>query len=267
METKHWVAAAVLIVLWLAETFLPFFLQLRSADQRIRHDLRNLALGAINAALGAVARAAVFVGLDVWAESNQIGLLRQWDLKGPLAVLLAVVFLDIWTYWWHRLNHIVPFLWRFHRTHHSDPAMDATTAVRFHTGEILMSWIARAAVVPLLGVSIVQLAFYESLLLPVVLFHHSNLRLPRWLDLGLLAIVVTPAMHRVHHSRLVEEANSNYGSLLPWWDVVFRSLRLRPDVQNITYGVDEFADARWQTLGGMLRTPLAENRSSDKPEG
>jgi len=264
METKYWVAAAVLIVLWLAETFLPFFLQLRSADQRIRHDLRNLALGAINAA---VARAAVFVGLDVWAESNQIGLLRQWDLGGPLAVLLAVGFLDIWTYWWHRLNHIVPFLWRFHRTHHSDLAMDATTAVRFHTGEILMSWIARAAVVPLLGVSIVQLVFYESLLLPVVFFHHSNLRLPRWLDLGLLAIVVTPAMHRVHHSRLIEEANSNYSSLLPWWDVVFRSLRLRPDVQNITYGVDEFADARWQTLGGMLRTPLAENRSLDKPDG
>lgn len=263
METKQWIAATVLVVLWLAETYLPFFLQLKGAGERIRHDVRNLVLGAINSVLGAAAVAAVFVELDLWAETQRVGLLRQWNLSEPLAVVLAVVLLDVWTYWWHRLNHIVPFLWRFHRTHHSDPAMDTTTGVRFHTGEILMSWMARLAVLPLLGVSIAQLALYESLLLPVVLFHHSNLRLPRWLDFGLLAVVVTPAMHRVHHSHLIEETNSNYGSLLPWWDLLFGSLRLRKDVENITYGVDEFADERWQTIGGMLRTPMEETERRD----
>jgi len=265
MEPKHWTAATVLVLLWLAETWLPFFRQLHgNLRERLVHDARNLAWGAINSLLAAVAMSTVFVGLDGWAQARQFGLLRQWELPTPwLATLLAVVLMDVWTYWWHRFNHIVPLFWRFHRTHHSDLAMDVSSAVRFHTGELLLSWTARVAVVPLLGVSLVQLAFYEGLLLPVVLFHHSNLRLPRWLDFGLLAVVVTPAMHRVHHSRVPAETNSNYSSLLPWWDVVFGSLRLRRDVENIQYGLDQLTDPRWQTFGGMLRTPLAQDETMD----
>ena len=256
MQTKHWIAASVLVVLWLAETYRPFFGQLRNWRERLRHDFFNLLLGAFNAVLGGLAIVYVFTQLDAWTETQQLGLLRQILLPNWLAMVLAVVLLDFWTYWWHRLNHALPFLWRFHRTHHSDPAMDASTGVRFHLGEIFLSWTARLAVLPLLGVSLVQLATYEALLLPVVLFHHSNLRLPRWLDFGLLVVMVTPAMHRVHHSRELVETNSNYGSLLPWWDWLFGSLRLRRDVENIRYGLDEFADRRWQTFGGMMRTPL-----------
>lgn len=258
METKHWVSVTVLVILWLAESYRPFFANFTDTRERLRHDVRNLAWGAVNAALGAAALALAFVQLDAWSEKQQQGILRQFALPDWLALVLAVVLLDFWTYWWHRLNHALPFLWRFHRTHHSDVAMDVSSGVRFHTSEIFFSWVMRLAVLPALGVSLVQLATYEALLLPVVLFHHSNLKLPRWLDFGLLAIVVTPAMHRVHHSREVTETNSNYGSLLPWWDWLFGSLRLRRDVENITYGLDEFGDPRWQTLRGMLRTPLGD---------
>jgi len=260
MEPKHWIVAGVLIALWLAETYLPFFQQLGKLRDRFQHDFRNLVLGAVNALLGAVAIAVVFTGIDVWSEANQFGLLRQFDWPTWVTVVVAVLLLDLWTYWWHRLNHVIPFLWRFHRTHHSDPAMDASTGVRFHTGEILLSWLARVAVLPLLGVSIAQLVIYESLLLPVVLLHHSNLRLPKWLDFGLLPVLVTPAMHRVHHSRERIETNSNYGSLFPWWDWLFGSLRIRRDVENIHYGLDEFAEEKWQTLSGLLRTPLGERQ-------
>lgn len=258
METKHWIAATILVSLGLAETFSPFFPQLQTARARITHDLRNLVVGAINAILATVILASLFVGIDTWTTANSFGLLRWCHLSPWLSTCLAIVLLDIWTYWWHRFNHVVPLLWRFHRTHHSDTAMDVSTAVRFHTGELILSWIARLAIVPLLGISLVQLAIYESLLLPIVLFHHSNLRLPRWLDYGLLAIIVTPAMHRVHHSRIEKETNSNYSSLLSWWDIVFGSFRLRPDVENIRYGLDEFTDPQWQTLTGMARTPLAK---------
>ena len=258
METKHWVAAGVLVTLTLAESYAPFFAQLRSPRDRVQHDFRNLALGAINALLGSLAIAAVFFQLDQWAETRQFGLLRQFVLPDWAGFVLAILLLDFWTYWWHRISHVVPFLWRFHRTHHSDPAMDASTGVRFHTGEILLSWLLRIVVIPLAGVSLVQLAAYEAVLLPIVLFQHSNLRLPRWLDFGLLALVVTPAMHRVHHSHLVTETNSNYGSLLPWWDWLFGSLRLRSDVENIVFGLDEFQDEQWHTMGGLLRTPLRD---------
>jgi len=253
MEPKHWVAASVLVVLWLAETYLPFFWQLESFRERFRHDARNLIMGAINAVLSVVAIATVIVWIDIWGESYHAGLLRQFTWPSWLSLIAAVILLDFWTYWWHRLNHAIPFLWRFHRMHHSDPAMDTTTGVRFHTGEM--------------GVSLTQLVFYESLLLPVVLFHHSNVRLPKWLDFGLLVLVVSPAMHRVHHSHLREETNSNYGSLLPWWDWLFGSMRLRRDVENIQYGVDEFADKQWQTLPGMLRTPLGESELSGESRG
>lgn len=265
METKHWIAAAVLISLALAETLFPFFRQLPTARERLTHDFRNLIVGAINSLLAIAAISLVFGGIDHWATANSFGLLRWTHLPPWLSTCLAIIFLDIWTYWWHRINHAVPLLWRFHRTHHSDTAMDVSTAVRFHTGELVLSWMARMVLVPLLGISLVQLAVYESLLLPVVLFHHSNLRLPRWIDYGLLAIIVTPAMHRVHHSRIVAETNSNYGSLTPWWDVVFGSFRLRPDVENIRYGLDEFTDLKWQTLTGIARTPLAD-AESEKPK-
>jgi sterol desaturase/sphingolipid hydroxylase (fatty acid hydroxylase superfamily) len=173
-----------------------------------------------------------------------------------IEVTLAFVLLDFWMYVWHRANHRVPFLWRFHRMHHSDPQMDASTGARFHPGEILLGGLAGLVVIPVLGIALWQLVIYEAVLFCVVLLHHSNLRLPTWLDHGLLVLVVTPAMHRVHHSRLHAERDSNYGSVLPYWDLLLGSFRLRTDARTIEIGLDGFDDPRLQGFTGLLRTPF-----------
>ncbi|MEX0977335.1 MAG: sterol desaturase family protein [Pirellulales bacterium] len=201
--------------------------------------------------------------VTVEVSSRDLGLVRWLSLPAVAATAVALLILDLWMYIWHRLNHAVPFLWRFHRMHHSDTAVDASTGVRFHTGEIVMSGLARAALLPVLGLSLWQLALYDALLLPVVLFHHSNVRFPRWLDYHLTWCVVTPAMHRVHHSRWRPETNSNFASILPLWDRLFRSFRLREDARTINLGLAEFDDQQWQTLWGMIRTPAAR-RNEDK---
>jgi len=269
LEPKTIVAAAFLVLLWTAEGFLPFFPEFpgRIRD-RVRHDLRNLTLGVGNALLVALLFGGLFVVQESWAEAAGFGLLRVLDVPIWLQLVAAVLLFDLWMYAWHRANHRIPFLWRFHRMHHSDPALDASTGLRFHPGELVLSSIARLAILPLLGMSLWHLAIYEAILLPVILFHHSNVRFPRWVDLGLLAMVVTPAMHRVHHSRWQPETDSNYGSILPWWDRLFGSFRLRRDPSTIELGLDELSDGKWQSISGLLRTPLAETGTerSDQPD-
>ena len=259
LEPKTIVAAAFLVVLWTAEGFLPFFPEFPGRNgARVRHDLRNLTLGVGNALLVALLFGGLFVIQESWTDAAGFGLLRVLELPLWLQIVVAVLLFDLWMYAWHRANHRIGFLWRFHRMHHSDPALDASTGVRFHPGELILSSIARLAVLPLLGMSLWHLAVYEAILLPVILFHHSNVRFPRWLDLGLLRLIVTPAMHRVHHSRWQPETDSNYGSVFPWWDRVFGSFRLRGDPSTIEIGLDGLSDGKWQSIGGLLRTPLAE---------
>jgi sterol desaturase/sphingolipid hydroxylase (fatty acid hydroxylase superfamily) len=159
-------------------------------------------------------------------------------------------------YLWHRANHAIPFLWRFHRMHHSDPAVDVTTALRFHVGEITLSSTLRLAVIPLLGLRLGEVILYETLLLPVIAFHHSNVALPEKWDRRLRAVIVSPNMHRVHHSDWQPETDSNFSSIFSWWDRLGRSFRLRPDIRALRYGLRDFDGQEWQNLWGLLRTPL-----------
>jgi sterol desaturase/sphingolipid hydroxylase (fatty acid hydroxylase superfamily) len=272
LTTKTVVTVAVLAALWLLETWLPFYAQFRDGrghrtkvGRRLHHDARNLTLGLGNALLLALAFGALLARAASLAESNHFGLLHRLAWPAWAEMLLGFVVFDLWMYLWHLANHKIPFLWRFHRMHHSDPEMDVTTGVRFHTGEVVLSAVARLAVLPLLGISVGQVAVYEAVFLPVVLFHHSNVRLPRWLDHGLLALIVTPAMHRVHHSRWQPETDSNYGSVFPYWDLLFRSFRLR-DAATIRLGLDGLDTPEWQTLVGMLRTPLQSPPTRRQPE-
>ncbi len=261
IEPKTLLAGIFLIALWTAEGLVPFYPHFGGGfRERLRHDARNLGIGAVNAALLALVAGAAFIGLELWADERGFGLFRLVDLPGWMELGFLILLFDLWMYVWHRANHRIPFLWRFHRMHHSDPEMDVSTGLRFHPGEMLLSAGARMAVLPLLGMSLWHLVIYEALLLPVILFHHSNVGLPRWLDYGLLAVVVTPAMHRVHHSRWQPETDSNYGSVFPWWDRLFRSFRLRDDARTISLGLEEFDGEEWQELGGMLRTPLGGAR-------
>lgn len=266
MEAKHLVTAGVLAALLAVEALAPAFVeQRRSWRQLVRHDARNLLVGALNAFCFSSLFATALLVAEHQVSMRGYGLLFLLDLPNWWRLVVGLLLFDLWMYWWHRLNHALPFLWRLHRMHHSDPAMDASSAVRFHPGEIFLSGVARLIVLPIIGMPLMLLLAYEAVLLPVILFHHANIRLPRWLDFGLFraGLLVTPAMHRVHHSRERDETNSNYGSVLPVWDRLFGSLRVRHDVENIDFGLPGFADSESQTLVGMLRTPLAQEEAGD----
>jgi len=263
------IAAFCLALLLALESWAP---AASGRRHRFRHAARNLMLGLLNAAASALLAAPLIAGVSVWAESSGFGLLRLVQLPPAMATVAAILLFDGWMYLWHRANHEISFLWRFHRVHHSDSEMDATTATRFHTGEILISSALRLAVIPLLGITTGQLLVYEMLLLPVILFHHSNVRFPERMDRCLRLVIVTPAIHRVHHSRLRPETDSNYASVFSFWDRIASTFRLRRDGQQVNFGLDEYDEEAWQTMRGLLITPFvpavknckSANRSLEK---
>ena len=142
--------------------------------------------------------------------------------------------------------------------HHSDLQMDCTTALRFHTGEIFFSSILRLVVIPILGMDFSQWILYEACLRPVILFHHSNVALPEKFDRMFRALIVTPNMHRVHHSELRPETDSNFSSVLSFWDRLFRSFKQRKDPKTLRYGLPYLKDEKWQSFLGMIETPWAK---------
>lgn len=252
------VSVSLLVGLLIWESFAPFFAFFAQAPgERVRHGVRNLTLGAVNAAFSGLVCVGVWWAVSHWAEARGFGLLR-WLGLSPWARLLGVFLLmDLWMYAWHRLNHRVPFLWRFHRMHHSDPQMDVTTANRFHLGEIFLSCGLRAPVIALIGLGLGELALYELVMFPVVQLHHANISLSAPLDRWLRVAIVTPFMHKVHHSNWPPETDSNFASLFSFWDRLFRTFRLRADPHTLRFGLDELRGAEHQTLVGLLKTPGA----------
>jgi sterol desaturase/sphingolipid hydroxylase (fatty acid hydroxylase superfamily) len=242
------------VLLWSWESFWPL-----TADRphRWRHAGRNMAVAVVNTVLLGVLFGAATVAMTLWAARHRSGLLHQLDLPGPGRWLLALLLLDGWLYVWHRLNHAVPLLWRFHRMHHADPEMDVTTATRFHPGEQIASATLRLGLIPLLGVTMAEILVYETLVIAVTMFHHANISLGP-ADRPLRWLLVTPRMHQIHHSRWRPETNSNYAVVLSLWDRLGRTFRRRSGPQPVELGLDGFDDDRWQTVAGMLRTPLAE---------
>jgi sterol desaturase/sphingolipid hydroxylase (fatty acid hydroxylase superfamily)/rhodanese-related sulfurtransferase len=257
----RWATGPILLFLLLWwETLTPFLPMFRNdSRQRTRHGLRNITIALLNSGMTALLFVGLWAATANWAAHNGFGLLN-WTGAPPLwHALAAVLALDFWTYWWHRLNHRLPFLWRFHRAHHSDTQMDVTTASRFHIGEILFSNVLRIPLILLLGIHLWEIVLYETALIAVIQFHHANIGLPRRVDQLLRCFIVTPAMHKVHHSRWQPETDSNYSSLLSVWDRVFRSFRLRDDPRTIQFGLDDFAKPEDQTLPGILKTPLDQS--------
>jgi sterol desaturase/sphingolipid hydroxylase (fatty acid hydroxylase superfamily) len=203
---------------------------------------------------------AVLSGLTVkaiaWADVRSLGLTQQFALSDAAGTVFVFLLFDIWMFFWHMANHRIGFLWRFHRAHHSDIEMDTTTALRFHPGELILSTFIRLPVVLLLGMSFAQLVFFELVLNLSTLFHHSNLAVPERWDRVLRTVIVTPNMHRVHHSVELSETNSNFTSLLSMWDRLYRTFRLREDTRAITIGLPRFREEKWQRLWGFLITPV-----------
>jgi sterol desaturase/sphingolipid hydroxylase (fatty acid hydroxylase superfamily) len=255
-QSRAVTAALVLAVLWTIESVAPMFVGRR---RRPSHVAANLGLAAINTGVS-FAFAFVVLSVTELARSKGFGLVNFFPMPAWLQWVAALLLFDCWQYWWHRMNHRIPFFWRFHAVHHADAELDASSGVRFHTGEIILSFLARLLVLPLIGISILQLAVYEALALPVILFHHSNLRIPARLDRSLRWLVVTPWMHYVHHSRWQPETDSNSSSLLSFWDRIFRSFRLREKPAEISLGLDHWQEREWRHLPGMLAAPFRKRQ-------
>ncbi len=233
-----------------------------SVEQKAGREGRNLAVAALSAAAIQVAEKPVTGPLTALVERRRWGLLKRLPLPAWLEVPLAVALLDYTLYLWHVLVHQVPFLWRFHLPHHADLDLDASTALRFHFGEMVLSVPWRAAQVLTLGVSPLSLSVWQTATLLEILFHHSNVELPVEVERWLSRLIVTPRMHGIHHSMVPEETASNWSSGLTLWDWLHGTLRLNVPQEEITIGVPAYRDPREVTLPQVLAMPFEEQRDS-----
>ena len=261
------IAISMLFLLLLWESASPYFLFFRTrSGNRLRHGGRNIFLGIFNGLIVAVIFAGLWLLIIGWTTDRGYGLLNLAEIPTWLHVMGAFILLDFWTYWWHRFNHILPFLWRFHKVHHSDPFMDVTTANRFHLGEIVFSSLLRLPVFIIIGNTLGELALYEIFLFANNQVQHANIGLSASGDKILRIFLTSPAMHKVHHSRWLPETNSNYTSLLSVWDRLFRSFRLRADPHEICFGLDDTDQPRQQTIPGLFLMPTEKGNPPITPQ-
>jgi len=232
-------------------------------DQRIGRRRRwpaNLGVVVLDTLLVRLLFPVTAVGLALLAEARGWGLLNAFAVASWVAIPLAVIVLDLAIYLQHVLFHAVPALWRLHRMHHADLEFDVTTGSRFHPLEILLSMIIKLGVVAALGAPAIAVLIFEVLLNATSLFNHGNVRIPARFDRGLRWMVVTPDMHRVHHSIESRETNSNFGFNLPWWDRLFGTYRDQPAAghEAMVIGIEQFRDPAELRLDRMLLQPLRD---------
>jgi len=202
------------------------------------------------------------VGLAVLAESRGWGVFNAIELPRWSAVLASVVALDLVLYLQHVLFHRTPALWRLHRMHHADLELDVTSGVRFHPAEIVLSMLIKLAAIAALGAPAIAVIIFEVLLNASSMFSHANVRIPIRLDALLRLMVVTPDMHRLHHSVIQRESNANFGFSLPWWDRLFHTYRAEPEAgqEGMTLGLENFRSPRELRLDKMLLQPLRSDQ-------
>lgn len=234
----------------------------RSVEPKLRHDVRNFTLAALSAVTVQLAELPVALPLSAWSDEQGFGLVKLLAMPGWLEMMLAVILLDYTLYLWHVLMHKVPLLWRCHLPHHVDLDMNASTALRFHVTELLVSVPWRACQIVLIGVSPLALSIWQTTTLVVVIFQHSNVELPLWLERWLTYLIVTPRMHGIHHSIIPQEQNANWSSGLTLWDRLHRTLRLNVPHDAVTIGVPAYRDPSEVTLPKVLVLPFAAQRPS-----
>ena len=229
----------------------------------------NLGLVVVNSLLVRALFPTAAVGVALFAQSKGWGLFnwigfngQEWSGAAP--VILSIVLLDFAIWGQHLLFHVVPFFWRVHRVHHADLDLDLSSGLRFHPVEILLSMVIKAGIILLLGPPAVAVLLFEILLNATSMFNHSNVRLPLVVDHLLRWIIVTPDMHRVHHSWITEETNSNYGFNLTWWDRLLGTYRPQPAAGHLdmTIGTHQFRDRGDLRLDRMLVQPLSGDQQN-----
>lgn len=261
----------VLLLMALWEVAAP---RRRQEIPRLLRWSNNLALVVVDTLVVRLTFPVVAVGLALTAQQKGWGFFNIVETPERLAILASVILLDLVIYLQHVMFHAVPALWRLHRMHHADLEFDVTTGLRFHPVEILLSMALKLAAVAALGPPAIAVLIFEVLLNGTAMFNHSNIRMPLGLERMLRWIVVTPDMHRVHHSILPAETNSNFGFNLPWWDRLLGTYRGQPEAGHdaMTIGIEQFRTPRDLWLDRMLVQPLrgpasgySINREDTKP--
>ena len=204
--------------------------------------------------------AAVLAATATWAQDQGMGLFNTTVLPGAPALVLSILALDLLVYGQHVAFHRMPVLWRLHRVHHADLDIDFTTGVRFHPVEIILSLLIKMAAVTALGAPVAAVVLFEMLLNATAMFNHGNVRLAPALDSAIRVVLVTPDMHRVHHSVIARETNSNFGFCLSLWDRIFATYRAQPEAGHdaMTIGLPFFRDEADQGLWKLLANPIVE---------
>jgi sterol desaturase/sphingolipid hydroxylase (fatty acid hydroxylase superfamily) len=236
----------------------------RQAFGRLTRWPGNLGIVVLDVLLARLVFPTAALGVALAAQSQGWGLFHGLELPMGLAIAASVILLDLAIYLQHVLFHAVPALWRLHRMHHADLDFDVTTGLRFHPLEILLSMAIKLGVIAALGAPAVAVLIFEVLLNATSMFNHGNVRLPLRLDRVLRWVVVTPDMHRVHHSVTPRETNSNFGFNLPWWDRLFGTYRAQPAAghDSMTIGIEQFRDPRELRLDRMLVQPFRDDDRS-----
>ncbi len=218
--------------------------------------LKNFGLAGFNAVLSPL----IVLPLTLFASGHALPW-RPDAWTGVGFILLDLLLLDCWIYWWHRLNHALPVLWRFHEVHHLDETLDASSAVRFHFGEVLLSSLVRAGVIIVLNIPFTSVVLFEVCVAVSAIFQHSNLRLPTWLERPLSWFIVTPSIHWVHHHAIRRDTDSNYASILSLWDRLFGSSSSTIRTPDMPIGVEGVRDKHWGAIGGAaFPSAIAANR-------
>jgi len=246
-------ALGILGLLLALEWLIPFRVP---AQSKLRHVATNLIIGGSNAVVVNLLFGWALLLLSLRAEAEGWGLLHQIGAGSVANLITSVVLLDLIFYGVHWANHHAPFLWRFHRAHHSDLDLDVTTALRFHIGEVLISTAIKAVCVAVLGISPIGLIVFEATLLAAAQFQHSNLQLPESMEIWLRFLVITPHIHWIHHSRRPQEHNTNFGTILSGWDRLFRTYSMGVYREEIRIGLDQYPSPEHVGLGRFYTIPF-----------
>lgn len=252
-----WITAPAAIVCFLALAWMERRRPLRaSVEPKLRRAARNLTVAALGAGAIVIAETPFVLPLVRMIERRQWGLLGILGLPLWLEIPAGLLLMDYTFYVWHVLMHRVPLLWRFHMVHHVDLDLDASTALRFHFGELIASVPWRAAQVAMIGLTPLVFSVWQFTFLLAIMFHHSNIEIPIAWERRLNRILVTPRMHGIHHSIVREETNSNWSSGLTVWDWLHGTLRLNIPQREIAIGVPAFRDPKLLTLRRILPMPF-----------
>ena len=263
---KGLLIVGVFVFLFLAERYI-FPYGSRARINNTKHLAHNAGLAFLTIVLSRIWVVPVSVfAYQLAPEPRFFGsLMPAWGV-----LLMHMLVLDLWLYWWHRWNHTLPFLWRFHSVHHRDDALDTTTAFRFHVGEVFLAAFPRCVIIWALGIPLSHVILYEGFVALHSAFHHANIRLPKKLEPILRPVFITPTMHWVHHNPRRADTDSNYGATLSLWDIVFKSYNTKPAPPDQPMGIDGFTSVE-PTFSGLIFQPFQNQdmlyKNKDKKPG